>query len=181
MFTSCCFISGHVSASNSFLAVTGISCYGRWWIFLNEAAEKIKRFGLSGGAEGHSRERSVSSVMKRQKAFQGLCCLHHCSDCHLIRSCNPHVASQGCIITRKSRDQWVFRWRCPESEKTSADGADRGPSWFFLFFFVFFFNMIDLNLLNYSLARWKCSCTILLPACESQPDTHTQKVLSFIV
>lgn len=90
LFTSCCFIAGHVSASNSFLSVPGISCYGKWWGFLNKAAEKAKCSGLSGEAEGQGRERSVPGGMERHKASQSSRCLHHCSECHLIsRWCNP--------------------------------------------------------------------------------------------
>lgn len=48
---------------------------------------------------------------------------------------------------------------------------------FFFFFFNFFCNMIDLNLLNYSLARWKCSCTILLSACESNQIPKCCRIL----
>lgn len=52
---------------------------------LNEAAEKTQQLGLSGEGDERSREQSVYRVMKKQKASQGLRCLHHCSECHLIR------------------------------------------------------------------------------------------------
>lgn len=181
LFTSCCFIAGHVSASNSFLSVPGISCYGKWWGFLNKAAEKAKCLGLSEEAEGHGRERSMprGGWRGRKPPRAHSVCITACVPPHQQVMQSSGIASRSCITTRNRWGQWACRWRCPESQKTSADGADQGAGCDFIYLFIH--KIIDVNLPSSSLGRWKCSCTSLLPARESDTHTLTHKVLSLCV